>query len=436
PQEAERWADALDSLVPALADGRRRWQRSRELHEHLEQLGRSVGTRARRMLDPAVDPTAASAATPATTAGPGSEAASPDPSTADPAELEERLEQRIEAADTACDAASRGVEGRARAEASLGTAREARERATVELETRLAGTPFADIEALRAARLEPEELEGLRRRLEQLSLALERAKTGRDHVAADLEEHGARAEELGLSLDETGTAEAVEGLRPSLGQRAAELGRERNTTAERRVELRAILEADERRRADREKLGQELEALERRVDVAARLDDLIGQKDGGKFRRFAQQLNLDQLLALANLRLETLAPRYALDRAPRSLELEVIDREMADERRPVSTLSGGETFLASLALALALADLRRGQLELGTLFLDEGFGSLDQDTLDTALDVLENLQADQRTQILLISHVGALQERIPHRIEVQKLGGGRSRLQVRIGHGG
>ncbi len=95
-------------------------------------------------------------------------------------------------------------------------------------------------------------------------------------------------------------------------------------------------------------------------------------------------------------------------------------------------MSGGESFLVSLALALALADLRRGSLRLGTLFLDEGFGSLDEDTLDTALSVLEQLQADQNTQILIISHVGALKERIDHRIDIQKLGGGRSRLQILV----
>jgi len=164
--------------------------------------------------------------------------------------------------------------------------------------------------------------------------------------------------------------------------------------------------------------------------LASRLSSLIGQKDGGKFRRFAQQLNLDLLLELANLRLDRLAPRYLLARLGDTLELEVIDREMADERRPVNTLSGGESFLVSLALALALADLRRGSLRLGTLFLDEGFGSLDEDTLDTALSVLEQLQADQNTQILIISHVGALKERIDHRIDIQKLGGGRSRISI------
>jgi len=96
----------------------------------------------------------------------------------------------------------------------------------------------------------------------------------------------------------------------------------------------------------------------------------------------------------------------------------------------VATLSGGETFLVSLALALALADLKRGGLRLGTLFIDEGFGSLDPTTLERCLAILERLQQEQNTQIVVISHVGALHERLAHRIEVRPQGNGRSRLRI------
>ncbi|MEO1369158.1 MAG: SbcC/MukB-like Walker B domain-containing protein, partial [Acidobacteriota bacterium] len=282
----------------------------------------------------------------------------------------------------------------------------------------IADSPFADADALRRALLSPEELERLRRELRRYDLDLERRRTELDGAAAELEAHDAGGEPEG------------DGERDALDAELADVRDRRRIFEKRRDELRYELQRDDERRRHRRALERDLEALRVDLERAARLSELIGQKDGGKFRRFAQQLNLDQLLGLANLRLERLAPRYALARLDGGLDLEVIDRDMADERRPTSTLSGGESFLVSLALALALADLRRGQLRLGTLFLDEGFGSLDEDTLETALATLEQLQAEQATQILIISHVGALQERIAHRIAVEKLGGGHSRLRL------
>ena len=199
--------------------------------------------------------------------------------------------------------------------------------------------------------------------------------------------------------------------------------------------LRQRQAEDDRLRQQDAALLAELAAAEDTWRPAATLAGLIGQSDGRLFREYAQTLTLDQLLALANRRLDALAPRYQLERlslAPGLLDLAIIDREQADERRPVATLSGGELFLASLALALALADLKggRGRIRVGTLCIDEGFGSLDQATLDIAMVALGRLQQEQGTQILVISHVGALAELIPHRIEVQPQGGGRSRIRV------
>ena len=109
--------------------------------------------------------------------------------------------------------------------------------------------------------------------------------------------------------------------------------------------------------------------------------------------------------------------------------LSVIDRWNANEERPVETLSGGESFLTSLALALALADLSRGRAQLNSLFLDEGFGTLDAETLDTAIAALEGLRMQGRN-IFLISHVQELTRRIPVKINVRKRGDGSSSVQV------
>ena len=192
---------------------------------------------------------------------------------------------------------------------------------------------------------------------------------------------------------------------------------------------KTLLEEDDKRRKQHEASQKELEALRSRLLIAKHLSTLIGSSDGSKFRKFAQTLTLEQLVHFANQRLSKFRPRYSL--ATRSeLQLDVIDHEQADEVRPASTLSGGESFLASLALALGLADFRRGTGSIGTVFIDEGFGSLDHDSLESALVTLENVQAELDAQVVVISHVGELQDRWKDHIHVRGLGNGRSWLVV------
>ncbi len=150
------------------------------------------------------------------------------------------------------------------------------------------------------------------------------------------------------------------------------------------------------------------------------LNSLIGSKEGDKFRKFAQGLTLDNLVHLANQRLTRLHGRYLLQRkASEALEVEVVDTWQADAVRDTRTLSGGESFLVSLALALALSDLVSHKTRIDSLFLDEGFGTLDSETLDTALDALDALNASGKT-IGVISHVEAMKERIPVQIKVKR----------------
>ncbi len=162
----------------------------------------------------------------------------------------------------------------------------------------------------------------------------------------------------------------------------------------------------------------------------AMLDDLIGSADGKKFRTFAQGLSLQKLVELANRHLMQLNGRYLLARqADKELALEVIDLYMANHRRPTYTLSGGETFLVSLALALGLSDLAGQRQQIQSLFIDEGFGSLDDDSLETALATLDNLQATGKT-IGIISHVRFVKERIGTQVKVEKLRNGLSTVVV------
>ena len=166
--------------------------------------------------------------------------------------------------------------------------------------------------------------------------------------------------------------------------------------------------------------------------VWVKLNDMIGSASGDKFAKFAQGITLDQLIYLANRHLNILSSRYELQRSldgNKLLELEVIDSFQADVVRPVHTLSGGESFIVSLALALGLSALASQKISIDSLFLDEGFGSLDNSSLEMALNALSQLQNSGK-MIGIISHVEALKERIPLQIKVIPKGDGTSRVEI------
>jgi exonuclease SbcC len=198
---------------------------------------------------------------------------------------------------------------------------------------------------------------------------------------------------------------------------------------ERRDSARTVVHADNLRRAARVDLTRELERLSEAFKPWEKLNELIGSADGAKFRSIAQRRTLDILLRYANTQLNQLAGRYLLARVPESLNLVVLDRDMGDERRSVHTLSGGESFLVSLALALGLASLTSNRLRIESLFIDEGFGSLDPETLNTAMGALMSLEAQGR-KVGVISHVPEMADAIPVQIRVVKGRNGASRIIV------
>ncbi|WP_029283498.1 SbcC/MukB-like Walker B domain-containing protein [Pedobacter sp. R20-19] len=161
----------------------------------------------------------------------------------------------------------------------------------------------------------------------------------------------------------------------------------------------------------------------------AKLNEIIGSADGKKFRQIAQEYTLDVLLGYANIHLQGLTNRYRIERIPASLGLQVVDQDMGDEVRTVYSLSGGESFLVSLALALGLASLSSSRMKVESLFIDEGFGSLDPTTLNIAMDALERLH-NQGRKVGVISHVQEMTERIPVQIKVSKQQSGRSKVEV------
>jgi exonuclease SbcC len=284
-------------------------------------------------------------------------------------------------------------------------------------QTALAASPFADVPAFEAALLPPPE----RQRLTALKDALQAAQ---HQAAALLKAATAKHTQLQaqaltpLTLDELATQLEVQEA-------------QRVTFSEQMGAQRALLTQDEHNRQSQQTLLGKISAQTTEADLWQRLDSLVGSAKGDKFRKFAQGLTLDHLLHLANRHLARLHGRYLLRRKlSGELELDIVDGWQGDVARDTRTLSGGESFLVSLALALSLSDLVSKKTSIDSLFLDEGFGTLDGDTLDIALNALDTLNATGK-MIGIISHVESLKERIPAQIRVEKGGGvGHSRLVV------
>lgn len=172
-------------------------------------------------------------------------------------------------------------------------------------------------------------------------------------------------------------------------------------------------------------------------DNWSNLDKLIGSADGKRYRNFAQALTFEHLIGLANNQLEKMSDRYILKRTePKDsqkdtnpFELSVIDKFQNNEERTSKNLSGGEKFIVSLSLALGLSTMASKNMQIDTMFIDEGFGTLDSEYLDTALSTLSNLQSEGKV-IGVISHLTELKERISTHIEVVSGGNGHSTIQI------
>ena len=289
--------------------------------------------------------------------------------------------------------------------------------ATEHFSGQLASSPFADEHAFSNALLDEDtrnNLLELQKRLtqqkQQADLKLENALATQQSLKAhanaaqwqsELEEHGAQW----LDTKITQQAQQRDTLLSSLGQ------------------IEQQLSANNQARERQQQLVDEMAAFEAYYDDITYLHSLIGSASGDKFRRFAQGLTLDNLVQLANQQLDKLHGRYQLIRKENEgLGLSVLDTWQGDVVRDTKTLSGGESFLVSLALALALSDLVSHKTSIDSLFLDEGFGTLDAETLDVALDALDNLNASGK-MIGVISHIEAMKERIPTQLKVIKRNG-------------
>ena len=259
------------------------------------------------------------------------------------------------------------------------------------------------------------QVDELRSRLQSTEKALEQARIR-------LHEREQRQQSHRTQVDAIASVEALDAQHAAL---LMDVERQEHHCAE----LRARQAEDQRRHSANHALQTQIAEADAHYQRWARLAALIGSAEGDRFRKIAQAYNLDLLVHHANVQLRQLVRRYRLKRGGSMLGLLVLDTEMGDELRSVHSLSGGETFLVSLALALGLASMASSTLRIESLFIDEGFGSLDPESLQLAMDALDGLQAQGR-KVAVISHVQEMHERIPVQIQVRRLGNGLSSVEV------
>lgn len=233
-----------------------------------------------------------------------------------------------------------------------------------------------------------------------------------------------REKRLNMEIDRKITEKSLEELEPEFKEYEESLKELRDIVAGFKYSLKENAVAKERVKDKQTAIdAQKIEC--RRWE---NLHDLIGSADGRKYRNFAQGLTFEMMVGHANRQLLKMTDRYLLIRdGAQPLELNVIDNYQAGEIRSTMNLSGGESFIVSLSLALGLSNMASKNVRVDSLFLDEGFGTLDEEALETALETLAGLQQDGKL-IGVISHVPALKERISTQIQVTPQTGGMSQI--------
>ena len=265
-----------------------------------------------------------------------------------------------------------------------------------------------------AARLPMDERNALKQQQEHIDYALKQAQSLLKETEKALEDKQVNP----LTTDDKKT----------LIQQQAQVQEKLNSCIESIGAISQRLKDNEDKKSTQQAQIDAINAQKEKLQVWQQLHKLIGSSDGKKYRTFAQGLTFDLMVNHANTQLQKMSDRYLLARDDNSpLELNVIDNYQGGEIRSTKNLSGGEGFIISLALALGLSQMASQNIRVDSLFLDEGFGTLDEESLDIALDTLTNLQQEGKL-IGVISHVQALKDRILTQIKVEKLSGGFSRI--------
>lgn len=292
-----------------------------------------------------------------------------------------------------------------------------------ELESQLSfdllASSFKTIDALRLAQLGPYEVQRIETKEKEI-------KTRSDRLYAQLEQ----VENELVSLVKNNAPQGD--LLIEMQKSYLEMNQQVNDRHGALAVIQTKLQDDDYNHRDYASRWEELEMDRRKLLIWQKLSTLIGSHDGKVFKKFAQGLSFDLLIKCANNHLSFLNDRYRLKRLKgEELDLEIQDLHQANATRPTASLSGGESFLTSLALALGLSDLAGKNVRIDSLFIDEGFGSLDSETLEIAVQALEGLRTRNKT-IGVISHIELLKERIPTQIVIKKGSGGVSTMSFSV----
>jgi exonuclease SbcC len=288
----------------------------------------------------------------------------------------------------------------------------------VELLAKVSALGYGDITEARTMLISESEQKQLVSRQKELLTAVSSAKSVHEALAEQL---AREAEADDATVDLQAQENSVNGVAKSISELKANL-----------QDSRTRLASDDLNRNEIRRKEEEKKKMEANIRPWEMLNKLIGDANGNRFNTRAQELTLQQLLIFANRRMDNLHSRYKL-LLPEKLEdddLRVSDGFMGGEIRTVRSLSGGETFVISLALALGLSDLAARDIRIDSLFVDEGFGSLDPDTLEEAMSTLEQLQTESNKTVGIISHVESLKERIYTQIRLEKSNNGFSTISI------
>lgn len=301
--------------------------------------------------------------------------------------------------------------------ADLETTKSNLKKATESLEKSLIPIGFESIEKALAIRLKDSLYLTYEDKHVKIQQAIQKAKTQQDLQQKDLAE-----------LKKNISLENKDEIRGDLDKKLGKL----ESLKQQEKEVSFFLKNQFDLQKDIKEKEKEINALSKNAKPWEILNSLIGDAQGRKFNDYAQDMTLTHLLYLANKRLDGLNKRYKIDKPleGEGESLMVIDQDMGNQRRAISTLSGGETFMASLALALALSDLAAKNVQIESMFIDEGFGTLDAESLDQTLDALERLQLESSKLIGIISHVDSIKERVSTQIQLVQDGKGYSKMEI------
>ncbi len=275
-------------------------------------------------------------------------------------------------------------------------------------------TDFQVNDLAELAQITPAQEQKIRQNLQNTERLLHEASSVLKTIQAQLTEHSLQHPELDFAQLQQLITDNIEALKAQ---------------SEIRDQIKIDLAKHESNLQKQKQFADQIQEVQQEEHRWSKISGLMGDSTGKKFRDYAQQFNLDILLEHANQQLAMLSQRYTLKRLDNSLSLAIIDHDMDGETRSVASLSGGESFLTALALSLAIANMASGSMKIESLFIDEGFGTLDASSLHMVMNALDQLQ-NQGRKVVLISHIQDMHERIPVQIQVKPLGAGASTIEV------